>query len=104
MILRGAAALRGRGAQWAMVTGGHLSRGEAADYLEGPGERLWISKPRLPFDNVRGTGCALASVLAAGLARGDSVTEAATAAKAWVERGIAGSFVAGKKRVLGFGP
>lgn len=103
-MVSAAHALRQRGTRWALVTGGHLGKGEAADYLEGPGESMWLSKPRLPGGrHVRGTGCALSSVLSAGLAKGDPVPTAAGAAKDWVERGIASSFAAGHSRVLGFG-
>ena len=95
--------LRDRGAQWVLVKGGHLPKGEAADYLEGPETSEWLVRPRRPGGPVRGTGCALASALAAGLARGDSVPEAAAHAKARVEHGIAHSVTVGDQRVLHFG-
>jgi hydroxymethylpyrimidine/phosphomethylpyrimidine kinase len=70
--------LRGLGARAVLVKGGHLP-GEPADVLlyEG-GTRQWRSA-RLPRE-YHGTGCALASAIAAGLAHGLALAEA-------VERG-----------------
>jgi hydroxymethylpyrimidine/phosphomethylpyrimidine kinase len=94
-----AQALRDRGAAWVLIKGGHLGRLTASDYLAGPDTGIWLEAPHQDRD-VRGTGCALASVLAAGLARGESVPDAARAAKVAVTRGIQSSYVAGQGRYL----
>ena len=91
------------GPQWVLVKGGHLPRGRAADYLVGPDAALWLEESRSDRD-VRGTGCALAAALAAGLARGESVPDAAAAAKVFITQAIADSYVAGRGRFLGLLP
>jgi hydroxymethylpyrimidine/phosphomethylpyrimidine kinase len=88
------------GPQWVLVKGGHLARGRAADYLVGPDTALWMEESRADRD-VRGTGCALASAIASGLARGESVPDACAAAKAFITRSIETSYVAGQGRFLG---
>ncbi len=98
-----ARALRDLGPDWVLLKGGHLPRGRASDYLAGPETGIWLEEPRSDR-RVRGTGCALASALAAGLARGESVEEAARAAKTFVTRGIEGSYVAGRGRFLDLRP
>ncbi|MFT4035652.1 MAG: bifunctional hydroxymethylpyrimidine kinase/phosphomethylpyrimidine kinase [Patulibacter sp.] len=68
------------GPRWAMVTGGH--RDEATDLLAGPdGARHRFVGPRHPDGAAHGSGCTHASTLAAHLARGVSVPEAAAKAR-----------------------
>lgn len=102
-VVDAARALRDLGAEWVLIKGGHLSRLEAADYLAGPDEEFWLEEPRVERE-VRGTGCALASAVAAGLARGDSVCDAVRAAKARITVAIQDSYVAGRGRFLALGP
>ncbi len=74
-------ALRELGPTWAMVTGGH--RDEAVDLLAGPGgERHRFAGPRHPDGAAHGSGCTHSSTLAAHLARGRTIPEAAAAARA----------------------
>jgi hydroxymethylpyrimidine/phosphomethylpyrimidine kinase len=94
-----ARAIRELGPEWVLVKGGHLARGRASDYLAGPDVAVWLEEERSER-TVRGTGCALASAVAAGLARGESVPDAARAAKSLVARGIEASYVAGQGRYL----
>jgi hydroxymethylpyrimidine/phosphomethylpyrimidine kinase len=70
------------GPTWAMVTGGH--RDEAVDLLAGGpgGERHRLVGPRHPDGAAHGSGCTHASTLAAYLARGTSVPDAAAHARA----------------------
>jgi hydroxymethylpyrimidine/phosphomethylpyrimidine kinase len=49
---------------------------------------------------VHGTGCALSSALAARLARGERLEDAAPAAKRWLENAIARAAPLGKGRRL----
>jgi len=72
------------GAQAVLLKGGHGAREEAVDWLVArgrPAERL--ASPRVRA-TLRGTGCALASAIACGLARGEPLLEACRAAKALV--------------------
>lgn len=76
------AALLELGPAWAMVTGGH--RDEAVDLLAAaadPGHVHRLVGPRHPDGAAHGSGCTHASTLAAHLARGASVPEAAAAAR-----------------------
>jgi hydroxymethylpyrimidine/phosphomethylpyrimidine kinase len=77
-------ALLALGARAALVKGGHL-RGEAVDVLCEAGGTQPLRAPRIAGGK-RGTGCRLASALAAGLAQGASIEDAARAAKAAVLR------------------
>ena len=86
-----AQAVRGLGVPVAVVTGGHTETG--ADVLvDDEPEPLRIEGPRHPSGASHGSGCTHSSVLAACLARGASVREAAVAAKRItseaVERGL----------------
>lgn len=73
-----------------LVKGGHLA-GEASDVLlDREGEQVFTS-PRIPGPSPRGTGCALATAIAVGLARGDDLRTAIPAAKAWLTERIAGA-------------
>ncbi len=72
------------GARAVLLKGGHAQGDEAVDWLALPGrppER--ISSPRFAAA-LRGTGCALASAIAAALALGSSLPEACRHAKAYV--------------------
>jgi hydroxymethylpyrimidine/phosphomethylpyrimidine kinase len=75
--LHAAAELLRRGAAAVVLKGGHADGAEARDLvLAAGGEPLWIARPRLP-GGVRGSGCRFASSLAASLAAGASLEEAA---------------------------
>lgn len=82
--VRQARALLAMGPQAVLLKGGHASDAEAADLLlTRDGAPRWLSSPRLNAGS-RGTGCALASAIAAGLARGKSVDEACRSARDYV--------------------
>jgi hydroxymethylpyrimidine/phosphomethylpyrimidine kinase len=79
-----ARALVAMGARAVLLKGGHAEGAEADDLLlTAQGTVLWLSSPRLDA-RCRGTGCALASAIAAGLAGGQSVEAACRAAKQYV--------------------
>jgi hydroxymethylpyrimidine/phosphomethylpyrimidine kinase len=63
---------------------GHGTAETVADELFVGGAVHRFEHPRLPIGPVRGTGCALASALAAGLARGADPVAAGKDAVAWV--------------------
>ena len=77
------------GAGAALVKGGHLPSGEAADvFWDGREERIW-RRPRITTRHVHGTGCTLSAAVAAGLARGTRLPRAVDAAIDFVARAIA---------------
>ncbi|WP_030018374.1 bifunctional hydroxymethylpyrimidine kinase/phosphomethylpyrimidine kinase [Streptomyces monomycini] len=96
---RAAAAVLGFGPRWALIKGGHLA-GDAVDLLTDGTEEHWLRAPRHDNRHTHGTGCTLASAVAARLALGDTVPEAVAAAKEYVTGAIAGGFRLG----AGIGP
>ncbi|MEU1768527.1 bifunctional hydroxymethylpyrimidine kinase/phosphomethylpyrimidine kinase [Streptomyces rimosus] len=96
---RAAVAVLGFGPRWALIKGGHLE-GDAVDLLTDGAEEHWLRAPRHDNRHTHGTGCTLASAVAARLARGDTVPEAVAAAKEYVTGAIAGGFRLG----AGIGP
>ncbi|MEX5632288.1 bifunctional hydroxymethylpyrimidine kinase/phosphomethylpyrimidine kinase [Parafrankia sp. FMc2] len=96
---RAAEALLAFGPTWALVKGGHLA-GDAVDLLTDGSCDVWLRSTRLQCPHTHGTGCTLASAIAAHLARGDDVPTAARAAKRYVTGAIAAGFPLG----AGIGP
>jgi len=83
-----AEALRGLGIQAVLIKGGHAEGAEAVDLLvDGEGE-LRLAAPRVATENTHGTGCTLSSAIAAELAKGASLRDAVTRAKAYVTEAL----------------
>jgi hydroxymethylpyrimidine/phosphomethylpyrimidine kinase len=81
--------LKRLGAQAVLIKGGHAKGASSVDLLlDGEGE-MRLEAPRVPTKNDHGTGCTLSSAIAAELAKGASLREAAAAAKAYVTAAIA---------------
>ncbi|MEH0418207.1 bifunctional hydroxymethylpyrimidine kinase/phosphomethylpyrimidine kinase [Streptomyces sp. B21-083] len=89
-----AAAVLEYGPKWALIKGGHLP-GEAVDLLTDGSEEHWLRAPRHDNRHTHGTGCTLASAIASGLAKGESVPAAVAAAKEYVSGAIAAGFALG---------
>ncbi|HYN46838.1 MAG TPA: bifunctional hydroxymethylpyrimidine kinase/phosphomethylpyrimidine kinase [Allosphingosinicella sp.] len=72
-----------------LAKGGHLPGDEMIDLLVGPEgvARRW-SAPRIASRNTHGTGCTLASAVATGLGRGQSMVEAIEQARGFVRTAI----------------
>ena len=87
-ILAGAGvdALLAEGCQAVLIKGGHGNGPELTDRLVQRGGELRFSHRRLPVGRVHGTGCALASSFAAGLAHGRTVVAACGDAVGWLQR------------------
>ena len=94
-----AAAILQCGPKWALIKGGHLP-GAAVDLLTDGSQEYWFRAERLDNRHTHGTGCTLASAVAAYLARGYGVPEAAGAAKEYVTGAIRAGFPLGS----GIGP
>jgi hydroxymethylpyrimidine/phosphomethylpyrimidine kinase len=79
------------GCRAVLVKGGHLPGETVADVLvTAGGARVWES-PRIATRHTHGTGCTLASAIAAGLAQGQDVESAVDRARTYVQRAIAGA-------------
>ena len=85
-LLRQAAALLALGPQAVLLKGGHNDGPEATDLLlASNAPPRWLRAPRINTTR-RGTGCALSSAIAAGLAAGLELTAACERAKQHVTR------------------
>jgi len=93
-LREGADAVLALGPRWVLVKGGHLA-GEAVDLLTDGVTEHRFAAPRLDNRHTHGTGCTLASAVAARLARGDDVPEAVAAAKDYVSGAIAAGYSLG---------
>jgi hydroxymethylpyrimidine/phosphomethylpyrimidine kinase len=71
-----------------IVKGGHLREAEAVDLLYDGHEFVEITGPWIDSRNTHGTGCTFASALAANLALGLALAEAARRAKDYVANAI----------------
>lgn len=75
-------------ARAALVTGGDLPGGEIVDaYYDGRRMETFI-EAKILARGVHGSGCALASAIAARLARGETILEAVRGARLWVREAI----------------
>ncbi|MEU8958228.1 bifunctional hydroxymethylpyrimidine kinase/phosphomethylpyrimidine kinase [Streptomyces sp. NPDC048518] len=98
-LRRAADAVLAYGPRWVLIKGGHL-RGDAVDLLTDGSEEHVLRAPRHDNRHTHGTGCTLASAVAAQLAKGQDVPEAVAAAKEYVTGAIAAGFALG----AGIGP
>lgn len=86
---RAAEAVLGLGPRWVLVKGGHLPDNEdAVDLLTDGVTRHEVRSRRFDTRDTHGTGCTLASAIAAGLARGEEVPSAVADAKSYVTGAI----------------
>jgi hydroxymethylpyrimidine/phosphomethylpyrimidine kinase len=89
-----AEALLKRGVGAVLIKGGHLNDAlgggpESVDLLVEAGGCVRLTAPRVATKNTHGTGCTLASAIAAGVAKGLSLEAAAKEAKVYVSAAIA---------------
>jgi len=87
------------GAEAVLVKGGHGGGAESVDWLVESGGCTRFAAPRVATRNTHGTGCTLASAIAAGLAKGLPLHQAVGEAKAYVS----GAIAAADSLQVGFG-
>jgi hydroxymethylpyrimidine kinase/phosphomethylpyrimidine kinase len=85
------------GARAVIVKGGHMEN-RAVDVLFDGNEIVSLAGERVREESLHGTGCAFASAIAAQLAEGRPLREAAMLAKAYVTKAIEKSYPTGKGR------
>jgi hydroxymethylpyrimidine/phosphomethylpyrimidine kinase len=85
------------GARAVIVKGGHMER--AVDVLFDGDQITQLGGEKVKSDNNHGTGCTFASAIAALLAAGRTLTEAAMLAKAYVTKAIEKGYPIGKGRI-----
>jgi hydroxymethylpyrimidine/phosphomethylpyrimidine kinase len=88
--LRAAEVLLGRGAGAVLLKGGHGGEDPVSDLVLRPGAPpAWIEHPRVPGPGIHGSGCRYATGVAAQLAVGRSLEEAAKEAALWLAEKMA---------------
>jgi hydroxymethylpyrimidine/phosphomethylpyrimidine kinase len=97
---RAGAALLETGCAAVLVKGGHLEHGQGTDVLVTAAGATVFPADRQTNPNTHGTGCTLASAIAAQLAHGRPLADAVDSARAYVVRAIA----AGSQLGAGAGP
>jgi len=88
-MLAAADALLTLGVPAVLLTGGHLPGDEAADMLATDAGVEVFRSARIATRHTHGTGCTLASAIAAGLAQGIGLRDAVVRARAYVRAAIA---------------
>jgi len=76
------------GCRAVLIKGGHGAGQESTDYLIDEHATVALAAPRIATRNSHGTGCSLASAIAAGLAKGQALEVAARHAKTWISAAI----------------
>lgn len=84
-----AAALRAAGAGAVLIKGGHLPGDQISDLLLSADGETVFEGPRLATRHTHGTGCTLASAIAAGIAQGLPLHRAVSRARDYVRDAIA---------------
>jgi hydroxymethylpyrimidine/phosphomethylpyrimidine kinase len=83
------ALLRGDGARWVYLKGGHLPGGDAVDLLHDGDRMIELTAARVATRNTHGTGCTLSAALAALLPQCSTFVEAARRAKDYLTSALA---------------
>jgi hydroxymethylpyrimidine/phosphomethylpyrimidine kinase len=87
-VRKAASEIVAMGAKWVVMKGGHRPGAEVVDVLH-DGREFWeIRSPRVETTSDHGTGCTLASAIAARLALGDGVPEAVRFAHEYLHEAI----------------
>ena len=76
------------GAKAVLMKGGHASGKVCVDHLISDGAPLRFEAQRIDTQCTHGTGCTLSSAIAARMASGDSLTQAVSAAHAYLQAAI----------------
>jgi hydroxymethylpyrimidine/phosphomethylpyrimidine kinase len=76
------------GARAVLIKGGHGQASESIDTLFSGSDVIALPAARIATKNTHGTGCSLASAIAAGLAKGETLETAVRSAKLWITAAI----------------
>ncbi|MEL6323380.1 MAG: bifunctional hydroxymethylpyrimidine kinase/phosphomethylpyrimidine kinase [Pseudomonadota bacterium] len=88
---RAAEALLERGAEAALVKGGHIAADPITDVLQTQSGEWLLEMPRIATDNTHGTGCTLASAIATEMAFSRALPQAVEAAQHYLAGAIKAS-------------
>jgi hydroxymethylpyrimidine/phosphomethylpyrimidine kinase len=87
-VREGARAIAAMGAKWVLMKGGHRPGAEVVDVLYDGRDFREYRHARIETTSTHGTGCTLASAIAARLAHGDAVPDAVRAATDYLHEAI----------------
>jgi hydroxymethylpyrimidine kinase/phosphomethylpyrimidine kinase/thiamine-phosphate diphosphorylase len=87
-IPQAAQALLQRGARAVLVKGGHIGGEFCQDYFSDGCQHFWLTSERQLVRHTHGTGCTLASAIAAVRALGHPLPDALVIAKAYLNQGL----------------
>ena len=93
--IRAARALVKMGAKNVLIKGGHL-KGRPQDFFFDGRRSLCLDADRVVGSDIHGTGCALASAITAGLAKGKNIVDSLKEAKEFIGFAIRGAVKSGK--------
>lgn len=81
------------GARSVLITGGHFENDaqRCHDYWSDGADGFWLAGPRIDTVHTHGSGCTLASAIAAASARGYALKDALVLAKMYVSAGLRGA-------------
>jgi hydroxymethylpyrimidine kinase / phosphomethylpyrimidine kinase / thiamine-phosphate diphosphorylase len=79
-----------------LIKGGHVEGSHCMDFWSDGTNRLWMRSPRMHVGEVHGTGCVLASALAACLAHRNDVADALVTAKTFINRSLRNALPIGR--------
>lgn len=83
-----AQALLQRGARAVLIKGGHITGESCQDYFSDGKQAFWLTSERQLVRHTHGTGCTLASAIAAARALGQPLADALVIAKAYLNQGL----------------
>ncbi len=89
-IERSALKLLKTGAGSVLIKGGHGEGDECRDCLVYDNQYFWFSSIRIATGNTHGTGCTLSSAIAAFMAKGESLENAVSKAKGYLNEALRG--------------
>jgi hydroxymethylpyrimidine/phosphomethylpyrimidine kinase len=92
---KAAETIAGMGAKNVLIKGGHRLGDDAADLLFSGGAFTLLQTRRIDTAHTHGTGCTLSSAIACRLALGDTMEDAARAAKDYITQAIIDAYPVG---------
>ncbi|MBE0447076.1 MAG: bifunctional hydroxymethylpyrimidine kinase/phosphomethylpyrimidine kinase [Actinobacteria bacterium] len=95
-LLEAAKALKEMGVAWVLIKGGHLAGDTAVDLLYDGQNEYYFEVKKVRDENVRGTGCMMASAICGYLIHGLEPYEAVDKAKAYVLNKIKSAVILGE--------
>lgn len=95
-FVKAAKVLKETGVEWVLIKGGHLGGQKAVDLLFDGKNEFYFETDKVSIENVRGTGCMLASAICAFLAQGMQAYDAVDKAKTYVVNKIKKAVLLGK--------